>query len=42
MDNVGESWILNLMTSSLGRAAEEKHNEEEAEVAVMQPQVKEC
>lgn len=39
---MGESWVLNLMTSALGRAAEEKHKEEEAEVGVMQPQVKEC
>lgn len=42
MDNVGESWILNLRTSSLGRVAEEKHKEEEPEVGVMQPQVREC
>lgn len=42
MDNVVESWILNLRTSSPGRAAEAKHKEEEAEVGVMQAQVKEC
>lgn len=34
---MGESWIRDLVTSALGRAAEEKHKEEEAEVGVKHP-----